>query len=707
MSFERSPDSISGIPLGSITAVVFDTETTGLDTAQDRVIEIGAVRLDGGRLDSENRYQSLVNPGIAIPPASTEVHHITDADVSGAPDFAAAMAGFSAWAGPAVVMGYSVGFDLAILKTEHERCGIAWRMPRSIDVRHLVQLVAPSLPDQSLETVAGWLKIEVRDRHRALGDAILTAEVYAALVPRLRERGITTVAQAERASHDDHSRLEEESKAGWLEPHRPDRAAPNVAEFARIDSFPYRHRVSDLMNADPLVVDGDMTLRKIVPLMLDKSASSLFVRPDEETAECGIITERDIMWALASEDAEALDMPVRRFAVRPLVTIGRDEFIYRALTRMSSGRFRHLGVTDDRGNIVGVLSMRYLLRQRADDALSLGDLIQEAASAAQLGRVWPGLTNVARALAQEDVDSRDIAAVISRELRALTHRAAELAEAELKADGRGEAPAPYALLVLGSAGRGESLLAMDQDNAIIHGPVDAAGAEWFAALGKRITDILAEAGVAYCKGGVMASSTAWRMDLESWRSTVRSWIARSRPEDILNCDIFFDALTVHGDAALAETLHSEAIEIAGDARVFLHLLATNARDFEESTGWFGRLKLRDGRIDLKKAGLMPLFSAARVTALQHGIGERSTPGRLAKALELGVASERLIDNLIAAHGILLNQILRQQLRDIAAGVPLSNSVAPGDLDGSEMQQLKWALEQVPGIVDVLGTPVLG
>ena len=706
MSFRRSPDSISGIPLGSITAIVLDTETTGLNTSEDRVIEIGAVRLDGGLLVENDKHQSLVNPRLHIPPASTEVHNIKDEDVAEAPEFPQAMAGFSGWAGPAVVMGYSVGFDLAIMKAEHERHGLTWQAPRSIDVRHLVQLVAPSLPDQSLETVAGWLEIGITDRHRALGDAILTAKVYRALVPMLRERGIVTVAQSERASHDDHTRLEEEAKAGWLEPHRPHGTAPNVAEFARIDSFPYRHRVADLMNKRPLIVGNETGVRDAMSQMLQKGVSSLFVEPDDR-GRYGIITERDIMRGIDVENADALDMPVEEFAIRPLITIGSDEFVYRALTRMRFGGFRHLGVHDEDGNLTGALSMRDLLRQRADDALSLGDMIQHAASASELGRIWPDLTNVARALSQEDVDSRDIAAVISREVRALTHRAAELAEAELEAAGRGKAPAAYALLILGSAGRGESLLAMDQDNAIIHEPVDDTGSEWFADFGKRITDILNEAGVAYCKGGVMASNPAWRMDLENWRSTVNSWISRSRPEDILNCDIFFDARSVHGKERLAETLRDEAIKIAGEARMFLHLLATNARDFEESKGWFGRLKLKDGRVDVKKTGLMPIFSAARVAALRHGINERSTPARLREALNKGVASERTIDNLIDAHGILLDQILRQQLRDIAAGVALSNSVAPSELDGSEQQQLKWALEQVPSVIDVLGTPVLG
>ena len=80
----------------------------------------------------------------------------------------------------------------------------------------------------------------------------------------------------------------------------------------------------------------------------------------------------------------------------------------------------------------------------------------------------------------------------------------------MKAEGQGEPPCAYALCVLGSAGRGESLLAMDQDNAIVFAdgePGDAAD-RWFARFGGIVADILHEVGVPYCKGGVMAKNDA-------------------------------------------------------------------------------------------------------------------------------------------------------------------------------------------------------
>ncbi|WP_420346607.1 DUF294 nucleotidyltransferase-like domain-containing protein [Pelagibius sp.] len=717
MSFQGAEASLSGLPLRAVPAVVLDTETTGLDVVHDHVIEIGGVRLSGGRIAEGDTHSVLVNPGIPIPGDSTAIHGITDADVASAASFDDAMAGFVDWAGPSVVIGYSIGFDLAILKAEHERNGLDWQTPRSLDVRHLLHLVGANLPSQSLETVAGWLGLATNNRHRALGDAILTAEIFLALVPKLAEAGVTTLAQAERACRALTERLDEEARAGWQGFDQLGQAvAPSVAEYARVDSFPYRHKVADLMNSPPLTIAGDAPLQEALGVMAGKKVSSLFLPPRADaTAEdgWGIITERDVLRAVDALGGAALQWPVAEFAARPLVTIKAEEFVYRALARMSGGGFRHLGVTDAEGALVGALSARDLLRQRASDAVSLGDCIEQAETAAELGRIWADLTVVARALVHEDVDSRDVAAIVSRELRALTRRACEFAEAELEASEMGPAPLPYAMMVLGSGGRGESLLAMDQDNAIVFAGDDAASAAerngrdvdpWFAALGQRTADILNDAGVCYCKGGVMAANAEWRMDLAGWRDTVGTWITRSKPEDMLNCDIFFDAVPVHGASELAERLHEEALEAAKGSRSFLRLLALKSGQLEAPVGWFGRLKLDHGRVDLKKGGIMPIFSAARVIALQHGIAKRSTPERLEAARSLDLVPARTIDNLIEAHRILLDLILRQQLRDIDQGLPLSNRVAPGELTAFQRQEMRWALDQVPAIADLLGIP---
>ena len=113
--------------------------------------------------------------------------------------------------------------------------------------------------------------------------------------------------------------------------------------------------------------------------------------------------------------------------------------------------------------------------------------------------------------------------MISREIGAATRRAAELAERALAAEGK-TAPCSFAVLVLGSAGRGESLLALDQDNAILFAEGEPGGPEdrYFAELGARVADTLDQMGVPYCRGGVMAREPAWRGSVGTWRRRIRS-----------------------------------------------------------------------------------------------------------------------------------------------------------------------------------------
>ena len=157
---------------------------------------------------------------------------------------------------------------------------------------------------------------------------------------------------------------------------------------------------------------------------------------------------------------------------------------------------------------------------------------------------------------EEQVGPLTICSVVSAEICAMTRRAAELAEEALRQEGLGPPPVPYAVLVLGSAGRGESQLAADQDNAIVYAEGAEGGPEdrYFEQLGIRISETLDAAGVPLCKGGVMAKNRAWRKSVADWHATIDKWMSGARPAHLLNVDIFFDAVPVHGDAALADNV---------------------------------------------------------------------------------------------------------------------------------------------------------
>lgn len=463
----------------------------------------------------------------------------------------------------------------------------------------------------------------------------------------------------------------------------------------RLDAFPYRHRLADLM-VTPLRVRPELSLGEAARQMLERGTGSLLVE-DADGRVLGIVTEHDAMKALANTAGDPSTLPLGQVMSAPIATMPGDSFVYRALGRMGRLGYRHLGVTDTTGQVVGIVSARLILRQRVGGGLALGDAIDVAADGAALAAVRAELPGLAQRLLDEGLDATEVAALLSGTLCDITARAAELAAAEVER-AQGPAPAPWCVLVLGSGGRGESLLSADQDNAIIHQPGDDA---WYAAVGQRMADLLDQAGIPYCKGGVMAARPGWRGDPAAWRTRVADWLRRPQGEALLDVDIFFDFRTVYGARGLAASLRNDAQAAAKGAPTFLRLLAEQASGHGAALSLLGRFRLKDGRVDLKAGGLLPLVGAARVLALANGIAETETATRLRAVAARGKLSGEDLERLLEARTVLTEAMLRQQLADIAAGRAPSSKVDPQMLSRSDRARLKAALGAIRLIPEIL------
>jgi DNA polymerase-3 subunit epsilon/CBS domain-containing protein len=268
--------------------------------------------------------------------------------------------------------------------------------------------------------------------------------------------------------------------------------------------------------------------------------------------------------------------------------------------------------------------------------------------------------------------------------------------------GHGGPMCPYAVAVLGSAGRGESLLTMDQDNALVFANGAPGGSEdqWFAQLGAHIADILHEVGVPYCKGGVMAKNPQWRGSLATWKERIRDWIGRSNPQSLLSVDIFFDMRAVHGDGRLCASIWRYAFDAARDQVDFAKLLAETAGGVEQGLGFFGGFRTRQGRIDLKKTGLFGIVRAARALAIRHHVLEHSTPARLVGIKATGIGAANDLDALIEAQETFLDLVLAQEIEDIERGRPPSNAVAVRRLSAPDREHLRAALEEVGNLDEI-------
>ncbi|MEZ5667137.1 MAG: exonuclease domain-containing protein [Alphaproteobacteria bacterium] len=205
-------------PLDALPAWVLDLETTGLDVRADRIVSIGAIRQHGARLFRGTVIDQLVNPGRAIPAASSAVHGITDRMVEAAPGFAEAYARIGPRLAGCALVGHNIGFDLTVLRSEAARCGIEWAAPPALDTFLLVAALEPKRTDLNLEALARAYAVPLTARHTALGDCLTTGELYLRLLPLLAERGVVTFGAARAFARGARHALAHQRAAGWIEP---------------------------------------------------------------------------------------------------------------------------------------------------------------------------------------------------------------------------------------------------------------------------------------------------------------------------------------------------------------------------------------------------------------------------------------------------------------------------------------------------------
>lgn len=202
-------------PLEDLPVLVFDAETTGLDVKGDRLVQVGGVRLHGRRIFHVATIDRLVNPQRHIPPQSTAIHGISDAMVSDADPFPLVWPSLEPLFRGAVVVGHNIGFDLAMIRRECALAGLPFVQPPSLDTVLLASLLLPEGTALTLDRVAVALGVDIHGRHTALGDALVTAEVYVRLLPLLEAAGVKTYGQAHAFTRQATHLLARQRAMGW------------------------------------------------------------------------------------------------------------------------------------------------------------------------------------------------------------------------------------------------------------------------------------------------------------------------------------------------------------------------------------------------------------------------------------------------------------------------------------------------------------
>ena len=442
---------------------------------------------------------------------------------------------------------------------------------------------------------------------------------------------------------------------------------------------------------EPLSVDLQTTVQEAAALMSRKDMCALLVKgPGGEPL--GIVTDHDLRMRVVARDLRG-DRGVFEVMSSPILTVSPDTQGHEALLYMREKGVQHLVVMEASGPVVGLVRGRDLLQADRYPMALLGRAIREANRPEEVVQQRTRLPMLVKALVDSGARPRHLCRAITAITDAATEKFLALALASL-----GEAPAPFAYLVLGSEGREEQTLVSDQDSALIFDPPPGSDPHqlqaYFLALAERSGDWLEQAGYPLCKGGMMARNPRWCQPLSAWRSHFQGWIQLPEPQNLLEFSTFFDFRCLSGEPSLALNLRNLVQEELAATPAFLGHLAQATLHHKAPLGFFGNLVPHAHHaVDIKEA-LAPLVHIARLYALRHNLPERSTLERFQRLKEMGILSATGFEELAQAYDFAVSFRLKHQADALAAGTPADNLVDLKSLTHLEESQLKQAFGQV-------------
>jgi signal-transduction protein with cAMP-binding, CBS, and nucleotidyltransferase domain len=459
--------------------------------------------------------------------------------------------------------------------------------------------------------------------------------------------------------------------------------------------------VRDYMAPPAVVLGRQASVSELLgALGAAKRTSALVIDDDGRLA--GIVTERDITRrvALRCEGGEA----VESIMTAPVRSIGADDYLYFAIARMRRFGWRHMPVVDEEGRPEGIIGLNNALSVAGEAVLHRIELVSREGSLDGLREIKAAQVDLADELFEDNVPVPEIQSLLTHINRDIHRRIVEANLGSMADDGWGAPPVPFALIVMGSGGRGESFLYPDQDNGFIlddypdseHGAVDS----FFVELAERMTRDLDAVGFPLCRGYVMATNPVWRKTRSQWRDQVRMWGRKRNTIAVQFSDIFFDFRCGYGPPEMVAELRRVVTDMVGSSPAFLGELHRESARADVALGFFGRLVTEKdkpdhrGEVNLKHMGTLPLVGSVRLLALREKIAETPTLRRIEILKERDVLSADEQDYLGGAFAHITHLLLRQQIADFKAGRAVGNYVHPRAMSERERDILVDSLKAI-------------
>ncbi len=410
----------------------------------------------------------------------------------------------------------------------------------------------------------------------------------------------------------------------------------------------------------------------------------------------GILTDTDICRAI-SHDKDPKTTPCSEYASFKLKTIDHHQDISDALLTMIRHRVHRLPVTDDNGEIIGILGQSDLLAYLSHHSQLITVQIEQATDIDSLHKAVDMIGKYIRSQQQNGIK----VGVISRMVQTLNAQVFaklwRLIVPEIVYENT-------CVIVMGSEGRGEQIMRTDQDNALIirNGFKD----EKLADYAGKFNQALATMGYPLCDGNIMMTNLIWRQPLNKFEKQINTWFSLKDPIYSVYISAILDNAYVCGDERLLTSLRKH-LKIAHQNAdpMMIRQFARIALQYGEVNQWWQRFSLfgkKDdtaNQIDLKKAGIFPIVHGVRAMAMEQDIYHvTSTKGRLKALARAGVISEKRAETLLETLQFFMAQRLSVAL---VTEDKLARQVNPSSLSALERDLMKECLNMVKGFKNEL------
>jgi CBS domain-containing protein len=445
--------------------------------------------------------------------------------------------------------------------------------------------------------------------------------------------------------------------------------------------------LGSLVHRPVAVCPPDTTARDAARMMAGADVSCVLVQLEDGF---GIVTDSDLRRRLVARGL-SLETPVRELMAAPAMTFAPDRLAVDAMIDMLDAGIHHLPIVDARGTPLGVVTATDLMYLESRTPFALRRSIAHAADVDALVAAASHLPQMMVSLLRAGVAALDVSRVIALQSDTATTRLIELAHTA-----RGPAPVAWSWMALGSTARREATLASDQDNALAYADAaDPAAADaHFAEVAADVNAALARCGFGADNAEVLARNRVWRMAQSDWMRVFTDCLDHPDRSHLVRAAVAFDFRHVTGGLDIVRPL----VEIERGAPRhpdFIRRLARTATDFTPPLGFRGKLTTGDdGRVDLKRGGVVPIANLARFHALQAGVTISGTLQRLEAAAEAGTVGRETASALTEAFELLTRLRLEHQVRQVETGAKADNRVDPGELPPLTRAQLKSAFHAV-------------